>query len=173
MTFPENQTEIDQQNIEIKSQVRISQNQPELGKSIHILHVDDEPCILVVSKQILELEGNFRVDSVSSVKEAEEKLSLQKYDAIISDYEMPGKNGLQFLKELREEPNDIPFIIFTGKGREDVVIQALNLGAGPLCQQSRVTRNCLRRISTSSGLCCRTKKSNWTELQCGDHPSKP
>ena len=42
---------------------------------------------------------------------------------------MPGKNGLEFLKELRDSGNDIPFVIFTGKGREEVAIQALNLGA--------------------------------------------
>ncbi len=44
-------------------------------------------------------------------------------------YEMPQKNGLDFLKELREQKNEIPFILFTGKGREDVAVKALNLGA--------------------------------------------
>jgi PAS domain S-box-containing protein len=42
---------------------------------------------------------------------------------------MPQKNGLEFLKELREKKNQIPFILFTGKGREEVAIKALNLGA--------------------------------------------
>ncbi len=42
---------------------------------------------------------------------------------------MPQKNGLEFLKELREQKNDIAFIIFTGRGREDVAVKALNLGA--------------------------------------------
>ncbi len=42
---------------------------------------------------------------------------------------MPGKSGLDFLKELRASGNDIPFILFTGKEREEVAIQALNLGA--------------------------------------------
>ena len=42
---------------------------------------------------------------------------------------MPQKNGLQFLQELRERHNKIPFFIFTGKGREEVAITALNLGA--------------------------------------------
>ena len=42
---------------------------------------------------------------------------------------MPQKDGLQFLKELREQKNEIPFILFTGKGREEVAIKALNLGA--------------------------------------------
>ena len=42
---------------------------------------------------------------------------------------MPQKMVLQFLQELREQKNDIPFIMFTGKGREEVIIKALNLGA--------------------------------------------
>ena len=42
---------------------------------------------------------------------------------------MPGKNGLHFLKELREEGIDTPFIVLTGKSREEIAIQALNLGA--------------------------------------------
>ena len=42
---------------------------------------------------------------------------------------MPQKTGLEFLKELREQQNEIPFILFTGKGREEVVVKALNLGA--------------------------------------------
>jgi PAS domain S-box-containing protein len=51
------------------------------------------------------------------------------YDAIVSDYEMPIKNGLDFLMELREQKTEIPFILLTGKGREEIVIKALNLGA--------------------------------------------
>ena len=97
--------------------------------TLHILHVDDDVCLLEVSKQILLMENNFEVENVTSVDEAFQKIEQQPYDAIVSDYEMPQKNGLEFLKELREQKNDIPFILFTGKGREDVAVKALNLGA--------------------------------------------
>jgi PAS domain S-box-containing protein len=96
---------------------------------IHVLHVDDDPSFLIVSKQILTMEGSFEIDEATCVDEALKKMSITQYDIIISDYEMPQKNGLQFLKELREEKNHIPFILFTGKGREEVVIEALNSGA--------------------------------------------
>ncbi len=96
---------------------------------MHILHVDDDNCIQAVAKEILEMDGYFKIDTASSVAEAKEKMTQQKYAAIISDYEMPIENGLQFLKELKDQSNDIPFIMFTGKGREEVVIEALNLGA--------------------------------------------
>lgn len=96
---------------------------------IRVLHVDDEPSLLEVSKDILMTMGNFEIDCTCCVDEAFTKLSTGNYDVAISDYEMPQKNGLQFLKELREKHNRIPFLIFTGKGREEVVITALNLGA--------------------------------------------
>ena len=98
-------------------------------ESLRVLHVDDDQGVLEVSKQILTMENNFEIESASSVDEAFQKLERQNYDAIISDYEMPLKNGLDFLKELRQQQKDIPFILFTGKGREEVVVKALNLGA--------------------------------------------
>jgi PAS domain S-box-containing protein len=91
--------------------------------------VDDDVCFLDVSKQILAMQNNFDIDNAMSVDEAFKKMEQQNYDAIVSDFEMPQKNGLDFLKELRDQNNQIPFILFTGKGREDVAIKALNLGA--------------------------------------------
>ena len=96
---------------------------------LHILHVDDDASLLQVSKMILENENKFKIDLANSVDEAFEKLKTRSYDAIVSDYDMPLKNGLDFLKELREEKNNIGFIMFTGRGREEVAVKALNLGA--------------------------------------------
>ncbi|MGD0451384.1 MAG: PAS domain S-box protein, partial [Candidatus Bathyarchaeia archaeon] len=96
---------------------------------IRVLHVDDDSSIREISKQILMDMGNFEIDSACCVDEAFQKLNAKNYDVIISDYEMPQKDGLQFLQELRERHNFIPFIMFTGKGREEVAIKALNYGA--------------------------------------------
>ena len=95
---------------------------------LRILHVDDDPSLLEISKEILMDMGAFDICNACCVDEAFKKLSTESYDAVISDYEMPQKNGLDFLKELREKNNQIPFILFTGKGREDVAVKALNLG---------------------------------------------
>jgi DNA-binding response OmpR family regulator len=96
---------------------------------LRILHVDDDVCLLEVSKQILVMENNFEIENVTSVDEAFKKMERQSFDAVVSDYEMPLRDGLDFLRELREQGNEIAFILFTGKGREDVAVKALNLGA--------------------------------------------
>ena len=97
--------------------------------SLRVLHVDDDADFLTSSKQILEMDGKFKVETAVSVEEAFNKLKLTHYDVVISDYEMPGKNGLQFLEEMKKNATKTPFILFTGKGREEVAVKALNLGA--------------------------------------------
>ncbi|MCK9581337.1 MAG: PAS domain S-box protein [Methanoregula sp.] len=96
---------------------------------IRILYVDDELGLLELGKLFLEVGGVFAVDTLSSAQKALNRLDTASYDAIISDYMMPEMDGIQFLKALRAAGNPIPFIIFTGKGREEVVINALNSGA--------------------------------------------
>ena len=99
-------------------------------KQINILYIDDETDLLDLVKLYLGKFGNFFVDTCNSVKEASIQLTRGNYDCILSDYEMPETDGIMFLKEVREKhSSDIPFIIFTGRGREDVVIEALNNGA--------------------------------------------
>lgn len=98
--------------------------------SMRVLHVDDDPSILEITKQILQdMDSRIKIDFARSADEAFGKLSGQRYDAIVCDYDMPIKNGLDFLKELKQKGNSLPFILFTGKGREEVAIKALNLGA--------------------------------------------
>jgi PAS domain S-box-containing protein len=96
---------------------------------IRVLHVDDELDFVKVAKQILEMQGPFQVDTASSVEEAIEKMKKKTFDVIVCDYKIHEKDGLQFLEELRNKGNKIPFIMFTGRSREEVAIEALNLGA--------------------------------------------
>lgn len=96
---------------------------------ISVLYVDDEAGLLEVARIYLQSTGEFSVDTVPSAELALEKLHQRTYDVIISDYQMPEMDGIQFLQKLRSEGNKTPFIIFTGRGREEVVIQALNSGA--------------------------------------------
>ena len=93
------------------------------------LYVDDESDLLGIGKFFLESEGEFAIDTIESGSDALQMLSQKSYDAIISDYMMPGMDGIAFLHEVRKSDHDIPFLLFTGRGREEVVIQALNEGA--------------------------------------------
>jgi PAS domain S-box-containing protein len=94
-----------------------------------VLFVDDEPVLRDVSKRFLEKDKDLAVETCASAKEALALLKKKKFDVIVSDYEMPVTDGIVFLKQLRGEGNTTPFIIFSGKGREEVVIEALNNGA--------------------------------------------
>nr|WP_319580590.1 response regulator [uncultured Methanospirillum sp.] len=96
---------------------------------LKVIYVDDEVPLLQLGKIFLERSGSITIDTVSSAKEALKMIPAGNYDAIISDYQMPGMDGIEFLQVIRETIGDIPFILFTGRGREEVVIQAINNGA--------------------------------------------
>jgi len=102
---------------------------------IRVLYVDDEPALLDLTRLFLERDGEFGVDPAVSAEEALCLLRDHHYDAIVSDYQMPGMNGIEFLQHLRQSGDTIPFIIFTGKGREEIVIEAINSGADSYLQK--------------------------------------
>jgi PAS domain S-box-containing protein len=98
---------------------------------ISILYIDDEPDLLEIAKLFLEQKKDIRVDTGVSAIEAVKNLKQnpRSHDVVISDYMMPELDGISFLKKIRELDSTLPFIIFTGRGREDIVIEALNNGA--------------------------------------------
>ena len=96
---------------------------------ISLLYVDDEEILRKVTKEYIEHLGHIRVDTAASVSDALDKLKTGTYDAIISDYQMPEIDGINFLKIVRQQQRDMPFILFSGKSREEVIIEALNCGA--------------------------------------------
>lgn len=94
-----------------------------------VLYVDDERDLLELCKIFLEQSPEFSVTTAASGGEALGLLSTHQFDAIISDYQMPGMDGIALLKNVRTQYGDIPFILFTGRGREEIVIEAINNGA--------------------------------------------
>jgi PAS domain S-box-containing protein len=96
---------------------------------ITILLVDDQEVLLDITRLFLEKGGDIVVDTALSAQQALSMLKTKKYDAIVSDYEMPAMDGIEFLKTIKKAGIEKPFIIFTGRSREEVVIKALNSGA--------------------------------------------
>jgi PAS domain S-box-containing protein len=96
---------------------------------IKVLYVDDEPLLLDICREFVQIPGDIEMDAVPSVEEAEKAIASTEYDVIVSDYQMPGISGIEFLRRLRSSYGHIPFILFTGRGREEVAIEALNCGA--------------------------------------------
>ncbi len=96
---------------------------------IKVLYVDDEPSLLDICREFIQVPGQITMDTALSVHEAEAAMARVEYEVIVSDYQMPGTSGIDFLKKLRSRSRYVPFILFTGRGREEVAIEALNCGA--------------------------------------------
>jgi len=95
---------------------------------ISVLYIDDEPELLELGKIFMEHDGTFAVTTAESGFSALELLKNRTFDAIVSDFQMPEMNGILLLRQIRSG-SDVPFILFTGKGREEVVIDAIDSGA--------------------------------------------
>jgi CheY-like chemotaxis protein len=93
-----------------------------------ILFVDDNEEILTLGKLFLERSGTMTVDIIPSATTAIGKLSRRKYDAIVSDYHMPGMDGIELLHHVRDEFGDIQFILFTGDDSQEIFTEALESG---------------------------------------------
>ncbi len=108
--------------------------------SISVLQVDDDSAFAEMAADFLERENErFTVDVATSGSEAFDKLAENDYDCIVSDYQMPGWNGVDFLETTRENHPDLPFILFTGKGSEDVASKAISAGATDYIQKQQGT----------------------------------
>jgi two-component system phosphate regulon response regulator OmpR len=97
------------------------------NSKIHILIVDDDDKIRDLLKQYLK-NNNFFVSTAINASDAEEKLKIVKFDLAIIDIMMPGKDGLQLTKEIREKI-DLPIILLTAKGEAEDRVRGLELGA--------------------------------------------
>ncbi|AYK13864.1 MAG: response regulator [Methanosarcina flavescens] len=124
-----------------------------------VLLVDDDPLSLELSKTFLELFHDITSDTVNSAQEALERLENDSYDVVVSDYDMPIMDGITFLKTIRDRSINIPFIMFTGVSKEDVIHKAIENGVDsfiqkigdPKAQYSELSEKIWQAVSSSAG----------------------
>ena len=143
---------------------------PGAGKPIiSILYVDDEPGLLEIGKLFLEDSGDVHVDTEVSARAALVTLEKTSYDAIISDYQMPEMDGIAFLVQVRSRFPDLPFILFTGRGREEVVIEAINNGADFYLQKGGDPTSQFSELSHKVRLAVRWRKAEQALTESRDY----
>jgi len=109
-----------------------------MGNPIRVLHVDDDPDFANLTAMFLEREDDrFAVEAATSVGEALDRLADggADVDCIVSDYDMPGRNGIEFLEVVREERPKLPFVLFTGRGSEEIASRAISAGVTEYLQK--------------------------------------
>lgn len=111
-----------------------------MNGAIRVLHVDDEPDFAELAGTFLEREDDrFHVTAAPNAREALDRLATNGFDCVVSDFEMPGPNGIEFLRSVREQHTDLPFILFTGKGSEEVASEAISAGVTDYLQKQSGT----------------------------------
>ena len=97
--------------------------------SIDVLHVDDDASVLDLTEDFLSRELDAATITTATGPEAAlERLAADTYHCLVSDYDMPERDGLDLLADVRERYPDLPFILYTGKGSEEIAAEAINAG---------------------------------------------
>ena len=115
------------------------------NSKIHILIIDDDDKIRELLKQYLKT-NNFIISTAPNAADAEQKLKIFKFDIAIIDIMMPGKDGLQLTKEIRETI-DLPIILLTAKGEAEDRIKGLEIGAEDYLSKPFEPKELLLRIT--------------------------
>jgi len=107
-----------------------------MASQIRVLHVDDDPEFAATVSALLEHQATrVSVTTLTDPRGWRDALDDQPIDCVLSDYEMPGLNGIGLLKAVREEHPELPFILFTGKGSEAVASDAISAGVTDYLQK--------------------------------------
>jgi len=96
---------------------------------IRVLHVDDDRLFLDTATAFVERE----TEDVAVIPEIDpeaalERFAAERFDCVVSDYDMPAVNGLELLRRIRERDTDVPFVLYTGKGSEEIAAEAIQEG---------------------------------------------
>lgn len=106
------------------------------SETIDVLHVDDNQDIAELTTTYLHRQDEpLDVQIATSADEGFTAMAQSEFDCIVSDYEMPGQDGLEFLRAVRETDPEMPFILYTGKGSEEIASEAIAAGVTDYLQK--------------------------------------
>lgn len=116
-------------------EAEIAADRAEETTEIRVLYVEDDPGFTDLTVTCLEDEGEqFEITTATDAATGLERLG-DDIDCIVSDYNMREMNGIEFLETVRETHPDLPFILFTGRGSEEVASEAISAGVTDYLQK--------------------------------------
>ena len=99
------------------------------AETVQVLLVEDSPDLADIAVTRLEREDtDLSVETATSASEALDRIGSSVPDCIVSDYDIPGMDGIEFLERVRETNPDVPFLLYTGDGSEAVASDAISAG---------------------------------------------
>jgi signal transduction histidine kinase/FixJ family two-component response regulator len=111
-------------------------SEPAGGGPRRVLFVDDEPGAAdLAATHVERLVGGVETVTFTSPDDALEAVETDRIDCVVSDFDMPGSDGLELLADVREIDPGIPFVLFTGKGSEEIASEAISAGVTDYLQK--------------------------------------
>ena len=107
----------------------------EMAGPVRVLHVEDDDAFAEITELKLASDGQFEIVAESDPTNALDRYERGDFDCILSDYDMPRMDGLELLAAVRDRYPDLPFILFTGKGSEEIASKAISAGVTDYLQK--------------------------------------
>jgi FixJ family two-component response regulator len=108
-------------------------------RCVQVLHVDDDEQVCELTSAVLGQDADFEVSWLTDPRETMDAIRERNVDCVVSDYDMPHLDGLALLERVRERYPDLPFILFTGKGSEEIASDAISAGVTDYLQKGTGT----------------------------------
>ncbi|MFD1572415.1 response regulator [Halorubrum laminariae] len=104
--------------------------------TIRVIHVEDDSAFADLTASYLDrLDPRFEHQSTRTIADAKRRFEAGPVDAVVSDYDLPDGTGIDFLEDVRETDPELPFVLFTGKGSEEVASEAISAGVTDYLQK--------------------------------------